>query len=104
MKKLLLSAMLFGVSLLPAKTFTLTLHEPSILSGTELKPGNYKAELTEDKLVVSGGKKTVEADVKVKNEEKKFNATTVRYQNGDGKYRVRQILVGGTNLRVIVSN
>lgn len=104
MKKMLLAAVIFGVSLASAKTFTLTLHQPSLVSGTELKPGDYKAEVTNDKLVIRAGKETVETAVTVQEEAKKANATTVRYQNGDGKYRVQEIRVGGTNLKLVLNN
>jgi hypothetical protein len=104
MKKLILTALVCAVSLASAKTFNLTLHQPSIVSGTELAPGNYKAEVTDDKLVIRSRKQTVETAVTVENEAKKFNSTTVRYLNGDGKYRVQEIRVGGTNMKLVVNN
>jgi hypothetical protein len=104
MKKMLLTALIFGVSLVSAKTFKLTLHQPSLVSGTELKAGDYKAELMNDKLVIKVGKETVETAVTVQEEAKKANVTTVRYQNGDGKYRLQEIRVGGTNLKLVINN
>jgi hypothetical protein len=103
MKRLIVVALICGVSLVSAKTFNLRLHQPSIVSGTELAPGNYKAELTDDKLVIRSKQQSVEAAVTVKNEANEFRATSVRYQNGDGKYRVQEIQIGGTNTKVVLN-
>jgi len=103
MKRLILTALICGVSLVSAKTFNLKLHQPSIVSGTELAPGNYKAELTDNKLVIRSKQQSVEAAVTVENEGNKFRGTSVRYQNGDGTYRLQEIRIGGTNTKVVLN-
>jgi hypothetical protein len=102
--RLILAALICGVSLVSAKTFNLKLHQASIVSGTELAPGDYKAEVNGDKLVIRSHNHTVEAAVTVEHEERKFSGTSIRYQNGDGKYRVQEIRVGGTNMKLVVNN
>jgi hypothetical protein len=103
-KKLILTALICGVSLVSAKTFNLKLHQASIVSGTELAPGDYKAEVADNKLVIRSRNQTIEAAVTVESGATKFSGTSIRYQNGDGKYRVQEIRVGGTNMKVIVNN
>jgi hypothetical protein len=80
-KKLLLSfAILAASALANAKSFSVTLFQPSIVGGSELQPGEYKLDLNESKVVIHSGKKSAEADVKVENGDQKFSSTTVRYQ------------------------
>ena len=39
--------------------------------------------------------------MKVETAEEKFGSTSVRYQNGDGKYRIQEIRLGGTKTRLV---
>jgi hypothetical protein len=85
-----------------AKSYSLNLLEPSMLGGTELKPGAYTLELKDEKLVIRQGKHISEAPVKVENTEGKYPSTIVRYDAADGKYRIQEIHLGGTNMKLIV--
>jgi hypothetical protein len=101
-RKLLLSfAILAASAVASAKSFSVTLFQPSIVGGAELQPGEYKLEVNESKVVLRKGKKSAEATVKVETADEKFGSTSVRYQNGDGKYRIEEIRLGGTNTRLI---
>jgi hypothetical protein len=104
MKKLLVVIALFGISLAQAKSFHVVLYENSILGSTELKPGEYTIELKNEQVVVKSGKIEAQAQVKVENDSKKFPATTVRYSNGDGHYKITEIRLGGTNMKLVVNN
>jgi len=104
MKRLLLVIALFGMTLAQAKSFHVTLYEKSILGSTELKPGDYTIELKDQQVVVKNGKTEAQAPVKVENEQNKFSTTTVRYSNGDGHYKITEIRLGGTNMKLVVSN
>jgi hypothetical protein len=79
----------------------ITLFQPSFVNGTELAPGDYRMELDGDKVVISKGKNKVEANVKVDTADSKFSSTSVRYANADGKYKVQEIRLGGTNRKVV---
>src|SRR5688572_5357135 len=104
-KKILLSfATLALAAASAASSYRVTLFQPSLVGGTELKPGEYKVTLKENKAVITSGKTSVEADVKTETADSKFNSTTVRYRNGDGKYRVQEIRLGGTNTRLVFEN
>ena len=85
-----------------SSSFRLNLLQPSVINGQELQPGEYRVELKDNKAIVSKGKKSVaESEVKVETSDSKFNSTSVRYNNGDGKYKVQEIRVGGTNTRLV---
>jgi hypothetical protein len=101
MRKLLLSFALLGLSVASAATYRVTLFQPSVVAGKELKPGDYKMEITGDKVKFVRGKDVVEAGVKVESNGQKYNATSVKYANGDGTYRVQEIRIGGTTTKVV---
>ena len=46
----------------------------------------------------------VECAVKVEENDQKYSATTVRYNLVDGKYRVNEIHLGGTNMKLVFNN
>lgn len=98
MKKLLVTLVMtfVAVSLASAKSYNITLYQPSVVGGTELKPGDYKLEIEAEKVRITNGRQSGEVVVKVQNSERKFTSTTVRYSNDNGKYRVQEIRLGGT--------
>jgi hypothetical protein len=87
-----------------ADTYRITLFQPSIVAGTELKPGEYKVTVTDNKAVIAAGKKSVETSVKVESGDSKFSSTTVRYLTADGKYKVQEIRLGNTNKKLVFPN
>lgn len=87
-----------------AQTHRVTLFQESMINGATLKPGDYKMTLNANKVVIEKGKDRVEAQVSVETADTKFGATSVRYQNGDGKYRVQEIRLGGTKTKLVFSN
>jgi hypothetical protein len=96
-------AILAMAAVVSAKSYSITLYEPSVIGGTELKPGDYSLELKDEKVVIRKGKQMGEAAVKVESADSKFSSTTVRYSNGDGKYHIQEIHLGGTNMKLIVN-
>jgi hypothetical protein len=92
---------MFALAVASAATHSVTLFQPSIVNGTELKPGDYKIEVKDQTAVISKGKNTVEAPVKIETSDSKYASTSVRYQNGDGKLRVQEIRLGGTKTKLV---
>jgi hypothetical protein len=90
-------------ALAQAETYHVTLLKPSIVSGKELKPGDYKVEVNNDKLVISRGKESVEAKVKTETADKKYGSTTIRYELDGEKYKVQEIGIGGTKTKLVVA-
>lgn len=91
------AAMLFA----SAASYSVTLFQPSVVSGTELKPGEYKLTIEGDKATITKGKEKVEATVKMETADTKFSSTSVRYSDQSGKMKVQEIRLGGTTTRVV---
>ncbi|MBZ5593589.1 MAG: hypothetical protein LAP39_15220 [Acidobacteriia bacterium] len=102
-KILLVCTVLVLAGLASAKSYSITLFEPSVIGGTELKPGDYTLELKEEKVVIKRGKQACEAAVKVETADSKYSSTSVRYSNGDGKYHIQEIHLGGTTMKLVVN-
>ena len=101
-KTLLFVCLLAGMAFASPKSFTVTLFEPATIGGTELKAGDYRCELQDQKIVIKRGHQTTEAAVKVESGDAKYSSTTVRYANADGKNKVEEIRVGGTNMKIVL--
>jgi hypothetical protein len=104
MKKLLLAFTLLGLTIAHAKTYRLVLFEKSMLGSTELKPGEYSLEVKDQQAIFKNGQTKAEAPVKVQSESAKYGTTSVRYSNGDGRYRIQEIHIGGTNVRLVFND
>lgn len=84
-----------------AASYSVTLFQPSMVAGTELKAGEYKLTIDGDKATIVKGKEKVEATVKMESAETKFAATSVRYSDQGGKMKVQEIRLGGTTTKVV---
>lgn len=103
-RRIMLSLVVLGVSIATAhaKSYSVTLYQPSLLAGTELKAGDYQVELEEQQVTIKSGKTKVSAPVKVENGDTRFNSTTVRYNNADGKFAIQEIRLGGTKTKLVI--
>ena len=100
-KNLVLAFVLFAVALAwAASSHTVNFSKPAIVGNTELKPGDYKLELNGNKAILTHGKIAVEAEVTVETGATKFSQTSACCLGEDGKYRLQEIRVGGTNTKV----
>src|SRR4051812_35232578 len=83
-KKLVLSLVAFaGMSMAASKTYDLKLYQPAMVGNTELKAGEYRVEVTDDKAVIKGSKINKETAVKVEAADEKYPTTTVRLSAGE---------------------
>lgn len=87
-----------------AKPYEVVFNTPAQISGTELKPGAYRVEVTGDKAMIRGDKQSVECSIKMQEGDQKFTATTVRYSLVAGKYRVDEIHLRGTKMKLVFNN
>jgi hypothetical protein len=102
MKKLVLAFSTLALAVASAGgSYHVKLFEKSVVGGTELKPGEYKIEVKENRAIVKDGRNVAEAPVKVESGDQKYASTSVRYANGDGKYRITEIRLGGTNTKLV---
>lgn len=104
MRKLIIGFATFALAtaMAASSSYKVNLLQPSVIAGQELKPGEYKLEIKDNKVVVTKGKTSVEAPVKVENSDQKFGTTSVRYSSDNGKYTVQEIRVGGTNTKLVL--
>ncbi len=99
--KLVLSVVAFaGLALAAGKKYDLRLYEPAMVGGTELKAGEYRVEVTDQKAVIKGFKVQTEAAVKVETGDSKYNTTTVRLSVGE-KPQIKEIRLGGTKTKLV---
>jgi len=100
---LALAAMAFAGTIPVGKnSFRITLMQPSVVNGTELKPGEYKLNLSEARITLVQGKISVEAPATFETADSKFDNTAIRYQQQGGKQSVAEIRLGGSKTRVIL--
>jgi hypothetical protein len=104
MRRLLLSLTTLALVTASAASYRITLFQPSLISGTQLEPGEYKLEHDSTKVVISRGRQRVEASVKVETSDTPFSSTSVRYVVRDGKSRVQEIRLGGTRTRLVLAD
>ena len=86
-----------------AKSYRVKFFEKSNIGGTELQPGEYRVEVNGGMATIKAGKQIVEAPVKVEDSTAKTSSTTVRYSKENGKYKVEEIRIGGTNTKLVFS-
>ncbi len=103
MKKLFVSFLTVAALVASAASHRLTLFQESVVNGSTLKPGVYKLQVDGSRAVISSGRTSVEVPVNVETNKAKYGATSVRYLNGDGKYRLSEIHIGGTATKLVVA-
>lgn len=85
-----------------AATYHVTLLKPTVVAGQELKPGDYKVEVNNNSAVISHGKQSVETKVKTEEAAKKYDSTVIRYQMDGDKFKLQEIGIGGSKIKLIV--
>ena len=100
--KWLLAFALAGLSIASAKTYHVTISDPSVVAGVQLKPGNYKLNLEGSKVLFIGNREKLAAEANATKETspKKFEYTSVDFKVTGGKYRIESISLGGTRTKL----
>lgn len=100
---LVLAAMAFAGTVPAGKTnFRITIMQPSVVNGTDLKPGDYKLSLGDGKITLVQGKVSVEAPATIETVDSKFETTAIRYREQGGKQNVAEIRLGGSKTKVVL--
>ena len=102
LKKVVLSLAILSFAA-SAATYKVTLSQPAVVKGQELKPGEYKLNLEDTKVTIVNGKQSVEVPVKVESVEQKFDSTSVRYV-GTEKPKITEIRIGGTKTKIVFND
>lgn len=103
MKKTVLLLLVCALAFAASKSYTVNVWQPAVLAGTELKTGEYRLDLDGEKVRLKAGRQVVEASVKVENTNGRNRATTLVMQEENGKLHIREILLGGTNMKLVVN-
>jgi hypothetical protein len=100
---LALSAAFAGTVPVPGGgSYTITLTQPSVVSGTQLKQGDYRLRVASDKITMGSGKNMFEVKAKVETGEQKFSSTAIRYADSGGHPVITEIRLGGTKTKLIL--
>jgi hypothetical protein len=101
-KKITIVIVALAASLAYAGTsYRINLYRPTIVNGTELKPGEVKVELQDNKVILKQGKTTAEASVRVENGGQKFLSTSVGYGGDASPNDIQEIRLGGTSIKLL---
>ncbi len=102
MRNLLLLFAVFGLSVVSAKTYSIQLDTKALLGTTALQAGQYKVKLDGNKAVLTNvdNRKSVEANVKVNTETRKYDYTALEMRKASDGEHLQAIELGGTNMRL----
>jgi hypothetical protein len=102
LKKFVLAFAILSIAVASAAgNYRITLNQPSVVNGNQLKAGEYRLNVTESKVTIANGKDSVEIPAKVENNETKFETTAIRYTEEGGKQNITEIRIGGTKTKVV---
>ena len=87
-----------ALSVASAKSYTIKVFMPTIVAGTELAPGEYRLDLEESQIRLRKGSVEVEAKVRVETVDRRI----LRLELVDGKHVLKEVLLGGTNTRLVL--
>ena len=103
--KLMLFGSLAAAVASAASMYRVNIGQAFMLGSSEMKAGDYKIEVDGGKAVFMDGKHNAgSAAVKEETGDEKFTRTTVRYSNGDGKFHLQEIHIGGTKTKLVFEN
>jgi hypothetical protein len=90
-----------ALSVASAATYHLSLVEPSVVKGKELKAGEYQLNVKENSVViVKNNKQQMEVPAKIENTNQKYSRTRVLYNENKGKFSIQEIELGGTTTKL----
>ena len=101
LKKFVLAFAVLALAVASAATYRVTLFQPSVVKGNELKAGDYRLNVQNDKVTIVKGTQSVEVPVKIENVEQKYDSTAVRYSDQGGKLTISEIRLGGTKTKLV---
>ena len=85
----------------PGSSFRVTLSQPSVVKGAELKAGEYRVNIGAEKVTFVSGKTAVDAPAKLESGNEKYDTTSIRFTTEAGKAIISEIRIGGTSTRVV---
>ncbi len=108
MKKLVLTGVLClsTLGILSAKSYSITLTNPTQVGDVQLRPGDYKVKLEGGTAVFTDleHNKRFNIPVKVENAGEKFHDTAVISRTGGAVDRMQEIDLGGSNMKLEIAS
>ena len=101
LKKFVLAFAVLALAVASAATYKVTIFQPSVVKGNELKAGDYRLSVQNDKVTIVNGKHSVEVPVKIETVAQTYDSTAVRYSNEGGKFTISEIRLGGTKTKQV---
>ncbi len=102
MKIALMSLTILGLSVAYAgTTYHVNLYRPTVVNGTQLKAGECKVEVHDNKITLKQGKVSAEATVRVENSADRFPSTTIGYAGEGSGNELQEIRLGGTTTKLL---
>lgn len=83
-----------------ANSYSVSLYQPTTVGGTNLKVGDIKVEVKDNKATLKQGKTVIEVAVKTETANQKFLHTSVAYKEGNN-HELKDISLGGTTTRLV---
>ena len=84
--------------------YSIHISEPVTVAGTALKPGDYHMEVEGDNVTISSGKTSVQTAVKTEEGPNRYTSNAVRYSINAGKYKLNEIQLRGTRMKVMFAD
>ncbi len=103
MRRIAVAFLTIGLAMASAKSYTVNIFEPAVLAGQELKAGEYKLELTGNKMTLKAGKQVAESNVTVENLPSPNPTTSMKMDTTAGKPQIKEIRLGGTKMKLVVN-
>src|SRR6266496_7320 len=108
MKKLVLTGILClsTLGILSAKSYSITLANPTQAGDVQLRPGDYKMKVEGGMAVFTDldRNKRFTVPVKVENSDDKFSETAVITKNDGGVDRIKEIDLGGSHMKIEIES
>ena len=101
LKKFVLVFAVLALAVASAATYKVTIFQPSVVKGNELKAGDYRLNVQNDKVTMVNGKQSVEIPVKIETVAQTYDSTAVRYSDQGGKTTISEIRLGGTKTKLV---
>lgn len=100
LSKLVLFLGIAAMAMASSNRYSIAVSEPIVVAGTEFRAGKLSLELDGQMATLREGKKSIATPVKVETAEETYRSSSVRWDTIEGKHKLREIRVGGTNLRL----
>jgi hypothetical protein len=84
-----------------SSTYRVNLYRSTVVNGTELKAGEVKVEIRDNRAILKQGKTTTETGVRVETGAQKFISTSVGYGSDSSSNDLQEIRVGGTSTKLL---